>query len=84
MALYSKSYNLVNELTGYENIILPIMLDKKKVDEKYIDKIISMLGIEDRLTSFAVCAFGRPAAENCNSKSTCKQAVNPFCRRAYG
>ncbi len=44
-----QSYNLVNELTGYENIILPIMLDKKKVDEKYIDKIISMLGIEDRL-----------------------------------
>ena len=26
------------------------MLDKKKVDEKYIDKIISMLGIEDRLS----------------------------------
>ena len=45
-----QSYNLVNELTGYENIILPIMLDKKKVDEKYIDKIISMLGIEDRLS----------------------------------
>ena len=45
-----QAYNLVNELTGYENIILPIMLDKKKVDEKYIDKIISMLGIEDRLS----------------------------------
>ena len=29
-----QAYNLVNELTGYENIILPIMLDKKKVDEK--------------------------------------------------
>lgn len=45
-----QSYNLVNELTGYENIILPIMLDKKKVDEEYINKIITMLGIEDRLS----------------------------------
>lgn len=44
-----QAYNLVNELTGYENIILPIMLDKKKVDEEYINKIITMLGIEDRL-----------------------------------
>lgn len=44
-----QSYNLINELTGYENILLPIMLDKKKVDEEYINKIIKMLGIEDRL-----------------------------------
>ena len=44
-----QAYNLVIELTGYENILLPIMLDKKKVDEEYIEKIIKMLGIEDRL-----------------------------------
>lgn len=44
-----QSYNLVQELTGYENIILPIMLDRKKVDEKYIDEIIELLGIRDRL-----------------------------------
>ncbi len=44
-----QSYNLVNELTGYENILLPIMLDKKKTDQEFIDKLIKMLGIEDRL-----------------------------------
>lgn len=44
-----QSYNLVQELTGYENILLPIMLDKKKPDEKYLEKIIDMLGIEERL-----------------------------------
>lgn len=44
-----QSYNLVQELTGYENILLPIMLDKKKTDEKYIEKIINILGIEDRV-----------------------------------
>ncbi|MDE6723138.1 MAG: ATP-binding cassette domain-containing protein, partial [Eubacterium sp.] len=36
-------------LTGYENILLPIMLDKKKPDEEYLEKIIKMLGIEDRV-----------------------------------
>lgn len=44
-----QSYNLVQELTGYENILLPIMLDKKKPDEEYLEKIIKMLGIENRL-----------------------------------
>lgn len=44
-----QSYNLVQELTGYENILLPVMLDKKKPDEEYIEKIINILGIEDRL-----------------------------------
>ncbi len=44
-----QSYNLVQELTGYENILLPIMLDKKKPDEAYLEKIINMLGIKDRL-----------------------------------
>ena len=44
-----QAYNLVQELTGYENIVLPVMLDKKKVDEAYINKVINVLGIEDRL-----------------------------------
>ena len=44
-----QAYNLVQELTGYENILLPVMLDNKKPDEEYLKKIIDILGIEDRL-----------------------------------
>ena len=44
-----QSYNLVKELTGMENILLPVMLDGRKADEKYIDQIVEMLGIGDRL-----------------------------------
>ena len=44
-----QAYNLVQELTGYENILLPVMLDSKKPDEEYLNKIIDMLGIKDRL-----------------------------------
>lgn len=44
-----QAYNLVSELTARENILLPILLDKKKPDEKYISMLIEMLGIGDRL-----------------------------------
>ncbi|MBE6789936.1 MAG: ABC transporter ATP-binding protein [Ruminococcaceae bacterium] len=44
-----QAYNLVQELTGDENILLPIMLDNKKPDEEYLNKVIDMLGIRDRL-----------------------------------
>ena len=45
-----QAYNLVQELTGMENILLPVMLDKKKPDEAYLNKLTEVLGIEDRLS----------------------------------
>lgn len=45
-----QSYNLVKELTGYENMLLPIMLDGKTPDEAYLKRLIEMLGIRDRLS----------------------------------
>lgn len=45
-----QSYNLVRELTGYENILLPVMLDGKAPDKEYIDKITDMLDIRNRLS----------------------------------
>ncbi len=45
-----QSYNLVKELTGYENMLLSVMLDSKKPDEAYLNRIIEMLGISDRLS----------------------------------
>ena len=45
-----QSYNLVRELTGWENILLPVMLDGRKADEAYLDQIVDMLGIRNRLS----------------------------------
>jgi putative ABC transport system ATP-binding protein len=45
-----QAYNLVKELTAYENILLPIMLDHQKPDQTYLDRIIDMLDIRDRLS----------------------------------
>ena len=44
-----QAYNLVQELTGMENILLPVMLDKKSPDEAYLEKLVEVLGIEDRI-----------------------------------
>lgn len=46
-----QNYNLVPILNVYENIILPIELDGNKVDEFYIDKVIDLLGLREKLTS---------------------------------
>lgn len=40
----------MRELTGWENILLPVMLDGRKADEAYLDQIVDMLGIRDRLS----------------------------------
>ena len=45
-----QAYNLVQERTGMENILLPVMLDKKSPDEAYLNKLTEVLGIEDRLS----------------------------------
>lgn len=45
-----QSYNLVRELTGWENILLPVMLDARRVNEAYLNRIIDLLGIRDRLS----------------------------------
>ena len=47
--LVFQAYNLVQELTAYENILLPVLLDRKKPDEKYISMLIELLKLEDRL-----------------------------------
>lgn len=47
-----QNYNLVTVLNVNKNIVLPVKLDGNKVDETYIRKITSMLGIESKLKSY--------------------------------
>ena len=44
-----QNYNLVQELTGMENILLPLMLDRRAPDEGYLNRLIDLLGIRPRL-----------------------------------
>lgn len=44
-----QNYNLVPILNVYENIILPVELDSDTIDKKFMDEIVHMLALEDKL-----------------------------------
>ena len=44
-----QSYNLVPVLNVYENIVLPIQLDGRKVDGTFIGQIVKTLGLDGRM-----------------------------------
>ena len=47
-----QSFNLIPVVNIYENIVLPINIDNKKIDKKYIDSLISILGLKDKINKF--------------------------------
>lgn len=53
-----QDYNLINELTVYENIILPFQLKGKKIDEKLIDGFLDMLKLKEKKNSFPMQLSG--------------------------
>ncbi len=46
-----QSYNLVPVLSVWENIVLPIQLDGKAVDETFVQDVVATLGLEKKLQS---------------------------------
>nr|WP_300885990.1 ABC transporter ATP-binding protein [uncultured Schaedlerella sp.] len=44
-----QKFNLLPVLTARENMIMPILLDKKQPEETYLDQLTGLLGIQERL-----------------------------------
>lgn len=44
-----QNYNLVPILNVYENIVLPVELDGGTADRRFLDSVIQMLGLDDKL-----------------------------------
>ncbi len=53
-----QNYNLVSILNAYDNILLPLQLDKKEIDDEYIESIVSTLGIKDKLSNMPTVLSG--------------------------
>lgn len=47
-----QNYNLVPVLSVLDNILLPSRLAKMKIDKGYVDNIIGVLGLKEKLKSF--------------------------------
>ncbi|MBQ9233180.1 MAG: ABC transporter ATP-binding protein [Lachnospiraceae bacterium] len=43
-----QTYNLIPVLTVKENIVMPVLLDGNKVDDKEVDELIELLGLTER------------------------------------
>ena len=46
-----QNYNLVPVLNVYENIVLPVELDGDQVDKNYMQEVVRMLGLDDKLNN---------------------------------
>ena len=49
VGLVYQFYNLIPTLTVRKNILIPLLLDKRKPNQEYFDHIVHSLGIADRL-----------------------------------
>lgn len=47
-----QNYNLIPILNVYENIVLPIELDGNKIDKDYVNSVISVLGISNKIKNY--------------------------------
>lgn len=51
VGLVYQFYNLIPTLTVRKNILMPLLLDKKKPNQEFFDQIVKSLGIADKLES---------------------------------
>ena len=49
MGFIFQQFNLLPVLTARENILMPLLLDKKQPDEGYLSQLAELLGIQNRL-----------------------------------
>ena len=47
-----QNYNLVSAINSYKNIVMPVKLDGNIPDENYIQKITSVLGIQNKMKAY--------------------------------
>lgn len=45
-------FNLIPVLTSQENIEMPVLLDNEKIDKKYMNELLRILGLEERKNNY--------------------------------
>lgn len=47
-----QDYQLAPIMTAYENLVMPTLLDKRKIEKEYVEELANVLGITERLHHF--------------------------------
>ena len=58
VGLVYQFYNLIPTLTVRKNILMPLLLDKRKPNEEYFSQVVTALGIQDKLEALPVHLSG--------------------------
>ena len=79
VGLVYQFYNLIPTLTVRKNILMPLLLDKRKPNQEYFQQVIQSLGITDKLEA-SEPVIRRPAA----ARGHCQIFDLPPCPSAGG
>ncbi len=79
-----QAYNLVPELTAWENILLPHLLDGTPADEAYLKEICGSLGIGDRLRHMPYALSGGQQQKAAIARALCHKPQVVFCDEPTG
>lgn len=60
-----QNYNLVPVLNSYENIILPLELDGREVNQEYVTKILKIMHLSEKIC-IAIATIRWSATESCD------------------
>lgn len=77
-------FNLIPELTAEENILLPILLDNGKIDRPYIDELVKLLGISERLSHYPSQMSGGQQQRTAIARAMANNPEIIFCDEPTG
>ena len=77
-------FNLIPELTAEENIVLPILLDNGKIDRSYIDELVKLLGISERLSHYPSQMSGGQKQRTAIARAMANNPEIIFCDEPTG
>lgn len=79
-----QQFNLITNLSVYENIILPVQLDNQTPDKKYVETITQMLGINGKLNFMPTQLSGGQQQRVAIARALCSKPAILLCDEPTG
>lgn len=83
MGFVFQRFNLLEEYSVQNNILMPLKLDHRRPDPAFFEEVVGTLGLSDKLKKFPSELSGRPAAAGCHCPVGAGKAGADHCGRAH-